>query len=264
MFIASTEYRDRQELITALKGKANEFGVEWTLKNKQILAFRDLREFPYREICDIGTAEEFAVLEWADSDDSERQRDFVALLNTALRAKLRALGVVFEHRAPMFCYYVRGNSDLRPVPFGYSGGKRRTNRDVFKPYYSKDRQLSYCRHSAFKGQFYRLSDRWYLEVTPTYYFTKDGIEHLPNYEALLKGIKRLEKNNAVRGQLVMWAGLLTQTGDMYLPDYPYLAFGNPLSFELDVGLDDAVWLERDEKEASLSDGQATLALEVLQ
>ena len=62
----------------------------------------------------------------------------------------------------------------------------------------------------------------------------------------------------------MWAGLLTQTGDMYRPDYPYLAFGNPLSFELDVGLDDAVWLERDEKEASLSDGQATLALELLQ
>ena len=261
LHIAATEYRERQELMAVLKEKAREFGGEWTLKSKQILSFRDLREHPFRDICDIGTAEEFPVSEWADSDDAERQRDFVALLNAALRQKLYSLGVRFEHRTPMSCYYVRGNLELKPVAFGYPGGKKPTNRDVFRPYRTKSGQVSYCRHSAFKGQFYRFGGRWYLEVTPTYYFTRDGLEHYAAYEPLLKGIKRLEKNLAVRGQVMMWASLLAQDGDMYRADYPYLAFGAPAQFELAVGLDDDQWLDREKVESSLSEGQSKLTFE---
>lgn len=259
--IAGTDLRARQDVVGALQAKAKNFGTEWILKNKQVMSFQDLRERPYSEIFDIGTAEEFPLNEWADSDDAERQRDFVALLNVALRNKLRPLGIRFEGRAPFSCYYVQGNLELKPVPFGYSGGKKQTNREVFRPYHAKTGEVSYCRHSAFGGQFYRLGGQWYLEVTPTYYFTSDGIEHLERYEALLKGIKRLEKNNAVRGQLVMWAQLLTHDGDMFNQAYPYLAFGQPEAFDIDVGIDESVWLDRETVEADLINGQSSLALE---
>jgi len=252
IYIATTDFRERHQLIEVLKSKSQAFGVEWILKNKQILSFRDLWEHPFREVCDVGTVEDFGIQEWSDSEDGDRQREFVQLLNCALREKLRLFSVAFEPKLPFRCYYFRGNEKLEAVTFGYFGGKKETDREVFKPYFKKDGTVRYCRHSALKGQFYRFGGRWYLEVTPTYYFTINGIRRAKYYEDALKGIKRLERNLAVRGQVVMWAELLTRPGDMYRPDYPYLGFGEPLSFDLDVGLDDEAWLEREKRDQVLS------------
>jgi len=264
LWVASTDYRDRQTLVGAMGEEAKNIGREWILKSKQILSFRDLREHPFRDICDLGTAEDFPIGEWANSLDVERQRDFVALLNATLRQKVYPLGMRFEPRPPMLCYYARGNRELKPVRLGYSGGKKLTNRDVFHVYRTKTGDVSYCRHSAFKGQFYRFDGKWYLEVTPTYYFTTDGLEHYAGYEPLLKGIKRLEKNSAVRGQVIMWAELLAQDEDMYRTSYPYLGIGAPVAFEIEVGLDDEQWLVREETNATLASGQTSLAFEAAQ
>jgi len=262
LYIASTTYRERKPVFEALGKQSSKHGAEWILKDKRIIAFQDLRQPPYDAICDRGTVEEFHVPEWSDSAELERQRDFVQLLNCALREKVRLFSMAFEHRHPFHCYYFRGNRDLRPRSLGYFGGKNETDREVFKPYFKKGGMVRYCRHSAFKGQFYRFEGSWYLEVTPTYYFTRDGLELYRYYEEPLKGIKRLERNNAVRGQLIMWAELLTMPGDMYRPEYPYLGFGSALDFGLSVGLNDVDWLEREKKDLALSEGISLPLFEV--
>ena len=263
LFIADTTFREGKKLLESLLEKSKEFGSEWFLKNKQLYSFRDLREFPYCEVCDVGTVEDFSVSEWADSDDPERQRDFVRLLNNTLRAKLRSFGVVYEGRAPTACYYFRGNRDFRTIRFRYFAVAKETSREVFRAYNKKNKALRYCRHSAFRGQFFRFEQRWYLEITPTYYFTSDGLELFKFYEDPLMGIKRLENNGAVRGQFVMWAALLTKTRDLHRPDYPYLSFGEPQEFMVDAGFEDSEWLARDTQHSSLADGQAQLMFELL-
>jgi hypothetical protein len=252
LYIASTDYRDRKPVFDVLNQHSAKHSAEWILKDKRIISFQDLREPPYTAICDRGTVEEFHVTEWSASADPERQRDFVQLLNCALREKVRPFNMAFEHRHPFHCYYFRGNQDLKPLSFGYFGGKKETDREVFRAYYTRHGKVRYCRHSAFKGQFYRFEDSWYLEVTPTYYFTRDGLQLYRFYEEPLKGIKVLERNNAVRGQLIMWAELLTMPPDMYRPEYPFLGFGPPAQFALSVGLDDNDWLEREKKDTALS------------
>jgi hypothetical protein len=113
--------------------------------------------------------------------------------------------------------------------------------------------MSFYRHSAFGGRFVRYGSIWYLQITPTYHFTRDG-ERLSRYAPdLLSGIKRLETNQAVRGQVIMWAHLLTERS-LFDMGPQFLDFGSLLDFELDVGLDDDAWLKHEddpEKRAAL-------------
>jgi hypothetical protein len=46
---------------------------------------------------------------------------------------------------------------------------------------------------AFRGQFRLLEDQWYLEITPTYRFTRDGYALDRFHEDRLKGIKALKE-----------------------------------------------------------------------
>jgi hypothetical protein len=125
---------------------------------------------------------------------------------------------------------------------------RSTPRVVFRPYASKrdPSKISYYRHSAFQGQFRRFNLKWYLEVIPTYYFTWDGTRPDRFYQDRLKGIKRLERNGAVLGQLVMWAWYLSHPGDMFNPPYPFITFGRLESFSINASIDDAAWLGHEE------------------
>ena len=96
------------------------------------------------------------------------------------------------------------------------------------------------RHSAVRTQFFRFGKQWFLELTPTYFFTQpDGITQSRFHEDWLKRIKEFEKNSAVLGQAVMWEHLLLAE-DLFAP-YPYLAFGPLLSFTSDRGIDDGAW-----------------------
>jgi hypothetical protein len=65
----------------------------------------------------------------------------------------------------------------------------------------------------------------------------------------LTGIRILEKNPAVLGQVVMWAALLKdpEIQDMFRDSpYPYLGFGDLLTFESALGIEDGEWLSSDD------------------
>ena len=113
--------------------------------------------------------------------------------------------------------------------------------------------MSYYRHSAFEGRFVRYGSIWYLQITPSYHFTRDG-DRLSRYAPdLLSGIKRLENNQAVHGQVVMWAHFLTERS-LFDTGAQFLDFSSLQEFELDVGLNDEAWLKHEddpEKQAAM-------------
>jgi hypothetical protein len=85
-----------------------------------------------------------------------------------------------------------------------------------------------------------------LEITPTYYFTTNGYSPSGYADDALKGIKQLERNQAVLGQVVMWASYLNKPPDLFTSKYPFLEFGQLQSVRLDVGIDDTAWLGKEE------------------
>lgn len=252
LYLAETDFRRPKELWQELDRLETGVGGEWILTNKRILSFYDLSEFPWSQLCDIGTVEAFDVEEWSLSHDLDRQRDFVQLINRCLKEKARTLDLRFN--ADDNIYYFKATSDLSPRIVRYQSLKQVTKRTVFEGYPSKKNpsKIAYYRHSAFRGYFQRFDDDWHLEITPTYYFTWNGYKSDIFGEERLKGIKRLEKNPAVLGQTVMWAEYLKKPPDLFSTEYQFLKFGELLKYEVDFGINDEMWLPNKNTESSPS------------
>lgn len=245
LYIGETDLREADEVWRRFRELGADGAPEWVLKGKQLISFHDLREHPWNQLCDGGTVERFDATEWAFSTDPDAHRDFVRLLNNSLTQKLKP---ELRRDKTKRYHYFTAPSGLRNRTIAYQGLQNMTKRDVFHVYRSKKDpgRISYCRHSAFRGYFQRLDDAWFLEITPTYHFTSNGHDPYPFYEELLSGIKRLERNNAVLGQLVFWAGYLSNL-DLF-SEYPFLSFGRLRQFDISVGIDDVAWLKQEEPE----------------
>jgi hypothetical protein len=250
-YVAATEYRTPQEVFARLRESTRSAHGEWILGAKMLTSFHDLSTQPWTTVCDRGSVEELNTDEWAQTEDPIRQRQFVRLLNACLRAKLYRRGVKFSRENQ--CYYFRATQDLSEREYAYQSREHKTSRFVFKGYPKKSdhTQMSYYRHSAFEGRFVRYGRVWYLQITPNYHFTRDG-ERLSRYAPdLLSGIKKLETNQAVHGQVVMWAHLLAER-DLFDAGPRFLDFTSLLEFELEAGLDDEAWLKHEDTEKSLA------------
>lgn len=242
LYTAYTTTDNESKAYSKLQRIGRELGQEWLLKENFVLSFHNLREPPWTEICDLGTIEGHDIEEWSLSNRLERQQEFVWLLNKALREKIKN-DLSFDHKKD--CYYFKPTEDLSVRRYYYRSIAKKTPRDVFRAYKKgNSEENAYCRHSAFRGQFTRVESEWFLEITPTYFFTRDGYTPYKFSQDMLSGIKRLEKNSAVLGQLIMWAEyLMTQAqGELFVPTYPFLEFDHLEEFEIDVGIDDRIWL----------------------
>lgn len=119
--------------------------------------------------------------------------------------------------------------------------------EVFKPYLNKAGRLSYYRHHAFRPHFVRFDGKWYMEITPTYHYTWNGFRVSSFYEDLVRGIKRLERNEAVFRQVMFWSRVLQDNKSEFFEQqtYPFLRFGKLLEYQLDYGVRDDLWMNRE-------------------
>jgi hypothetical protein len=81
IFIACTDCRTRRDVWALLRATKQEADAGWVLWEREIFSFHDLSEEPRSSICEVGTVEGFATVEWSESSDSQRQRVYVQLLN---------------------------------------------------------------------------------------------------------------------------------------------------------------------------------------
>jgi Domain of unknown function (DUF4365) len=246
-YVAQTDYRTAGELFARLHEITLNVRGEWLLVNKTLMSFHDLRDHPWTEVCEMGTCEELETQEWAETEDPARQRLFVQLLNSCLKEKLFPKGIKFSRDHGF--YYFRASKDPSDREYAYQSRENRTSRVVFKGYPKKNdhTQMSFYRHSAFEGRFVHFGSEWYLQVTPNYHFTRDSERTSLYAPDLLSGIKRLENNQAVHGQVVMWASVLMERS-LFDVGPRFVDFTELVQFQLDVGLDDKSWLKHEETE----------------
>ncbi len=247
LFVGNTRFRTRKEL----NGWLNEMKIhgrrEWILKNERIISFHNLTEYPWSEISDRGTIEDFESREWSESEDKDKCREWVELLNTCLREKLYREGVRFQSEYPFKLYYFIANKDGKPRQYRYHSQQKQSSREVVKLLTNKKTGNIMCyRHSAMEGRFQRFDSLWYLEVSPTYFYSIDGINPYPYHGDQLAGVKRLERNESVLGQLIMWERLLTDRGDIFRPEYTMLRFDGLTRQIVNLGIVDELWLPVEE------------------
>jgi hypothetical protein len=256
IFVGSTECRSPGEV----RGQLNTSKIEpwsgWVLWEKKVISFDDLTEAPWSQVCDRGTVESYATSEWSSSPDPQRQRLFVQLLNQSLRAQL---ALHARYWPDDDCFAFAG----RPQKHSYRSLKRTSKLSVvseFSPKAADGRVFYHQRHLAFRGQFRRLGDNWYLEITPTYRFTSDGYSKDRFHENRLKRIKEIEGNRAVLSSVLFWADFLRPNSGLFVSQEPPLRFGELLSLSIGSGIDDRSWLSYDPRfaESQKLSGQGEL------
>ncbi len=231
------------------------FAADWMILDRTVFSFRRPDEELFFHIVD-GTAEAIDTSEWADAKSSDAYRNFVRLLNQTL-AEMHHREL---RRHPKRHYlYFRPTEDLSERRL--STGKSKNGRVVFRAYPDEGDPANarHFRHHAIDHQFVRLGGRWFIELNPTYHFTTDGYRDLPWGAELVKGMKRREKNDAVRALVAVWARYLRGADDLFSnQDDALIRFGELETFDVDRGVDERAWQRTPSATAADSNEDATL------
>jgi hypothetical protein len=207
---------------------------DWIVWSGRIYSFTHPGTGLLSKLC-AGPVTSFPSSDWADAEDDELRHRFVWLLKGALSGQMRP-----ALRSSNDLTWVAPTDDL-PVVIDIPTTS--TTRTVVKEYLRDDGTTRYVRHLAFAPTFVRYDDRWYLELTPSYHFTRDGNE--PDFYAAShrSKIKRIERHSDFRRNVDTLARLLR--GDVDLggltpdPEHQLLGFGELAHVRLDTGEDPA-------------------------
>ena len=246
IFVAQTPCKSATDVWSLLQEYDNADGA-WVIHKHSLTSFEDLANAPWTSVSEQGTVEKFSTTEWSDSNEPERQRLFVQLLNRTLREQLNPR---VRYWPAEECFAIATTRSPRPrtVHGEYRALKRKSKIAVIS-YFSKTsddgRVYSSFRHMAFHGQFRRIEDEWFLEITPTYRFTKDGFELERFHSEKLKGIKKIEGNRSVLSNVMFWADYLYRTDLLFEATRQRIRFGELLTFEAEIGINDAHWGDND-------------------
>ena len=251
IYRSKTKYRDARKLwkdLLELSDRSNNINKAWILHNSEIYTFNNLNDAPWNNIFNneihiIDTSE------WSQSYDIDTKRSFVKLLNYTFQdfAFHRNL---FNFKFDKFdLYYVKPTFDdqglprSRKIPY-YAHGRKASQSVCSRHMRKKDpKTISFFRHLAFEKSFKRFNDNWYLEITPTYFFTHDGRKLHTYYESKLKGKKALDKHPVVLSEVLFWAEKLSNPASIFFPEL--IAFNSLQKLPFTSGINDKLWLEKD-------------------
>ncbi len=241
IYIAQTPFRQPQTLYAALQEK-HIFTNSWVLTNKTIMSFEDLTKTEWTEIVEQGTVEEFNSSEWLDTDDPDKQKNLVNLLNRNLTEVCQNLGIKFNPKG--YYYYFQPLTVQTERIIKYKSQKLTTQRQVIKAVLTKEvpKKILCYKHLGFSAKFVRYHNKWYLQLTPTYHFTIDGTRYSPLNERMLKGLKRFQKNPSVRGEIICIAEILTHGERLQeYDDNSFISFGELMTADIEGSIDEKAW-----------------------
>lgn len=253
IFSAKTEYRDGKELWNDLNNLDNKKGINksWILQNELIYSFNDLNQSPWDNIHN-GNVISFLSSDWSQSYDINIKRGFVKLLNSTFESFAYSKNLIRKKTKQFDLYYFRPQKDRNDLPrsidLKYNRFGRNSKQNICNRYYRKKEPnvISYFRHLSFEKNFHRLGSDWYLEINPTYLFTHDGFKVHTYYESKLKGKKGLDKAETVFSQVLFWSQILSRDEGMFSKSV--FKFSDISSFAFERGIDDKLWLEKEDKE----------------
>lgn len=264
IYVAKTELFKPGQVFAVFKESGAKGGLgEFVLRSHCIASVHNLRNAVWEKICDRSTVESFPFDEWANEVAESRDTDVRNLLGRCLDSLVFRLGMKFCPKDE--CFYFRQPKDREQLSKTIHGVEKAAPRGLVTRYESgKPKQLRGYKHAAFSGKFRCFDGQWFLEVTPTSYYTTDGKTRKGNSAQLRKGLKQIEKNHSVFGHVNMWSEILAgdDNSDLLRSAYEHLAFGHWKKFECPVSISDAAW-RQGEVVSTLDDAENQFLLSTL-
>ena len=236
IFFGPTWRPNPRQLGPALRGLGYRRS-DWIVRGGVIYSFARPERGGLGDFLDDGF-EAIDTIEWAHSKDLDTLAMFADLLRQALleqehhRLRYHSAKRLFVFRSP------RDDRDAMRVKVS----PNKPGRTVFQRYYKDDQHTEPkdCRHYAAAVRFVHTDAGWAAEINPTYHFTFDGYRDLPWGEDRIKGMKRIEKNLAVRGLTQFWAEYLARPSELGDRSRALL-FGDLIRLGVGLGINDKDW-----------------------
>ncbi len=252
---------DRERIRAALERGGLRFAADWEYYNGKIITFHNLED-PYvalRSVIDEGTIESLSSREFYDIDDNY-ERAFKSLLRRCLQQKLYHMHVAWQHEEGKFIFT---EVDGQPIRKEGWHNKRFSEREVYVRTMKNNKpdEILKCKHLAFEVQFRRFGEKWYIVITPDWFFSYDGYRKSDYCHEDLKWLKRNENNSHVANHalfiayflksqnipektsqtIYMFENEISEASDDERTPYPYLAFGEYVAFDHAPLLPDKLW-----------------------
>lgn len=234
-YAASADLHTYRQARARLRDKGAASLRAWGLSGDTVFSFHDPESTDLDCLC-AGPADAIATEEWAESDDPVTQRLFVQLLNGALEEQTWPAARRGKDHNVLF---IAAPDDLAAFELPGRSGQTRT---VVKAYRREDDSVKYVRHLALDRRFRRYGETWYLEIVPTYFFSRDGYWESAYAAKHVSGIKRIERHNDVRRHVETWSWILR--GEIDLggmapdPNRRLIEFGALADVEVDNSTDE--------------------------
>ena len=249
IFLASSPFGSGRDAIPELV-KHDNTRFDWVIRKRRFVSFFDPRDYATRAIIDVDQVDAVDTKLFAFNDELDDTNDTIDLLRrTVERQTSRHLSYLRKDRL----FHFRATEINKSHSYRYVANVNETSAKVVSVYANKknSKGQGYVRHHAARFRFERFADEWFLVVDPTFYFTKDGFQPHRFPEALLAGKKRLERNAAVRGQVMMWQNLLVESAkpetglfDTDKPE-PILGFETLPLIQLSQAVPESSWVRTD-------------------
>jgi hypothetical protein len=126
-------------------------------------------------------------------------------------------------------------------------GKRESERVVYERVMKNNKpdEILSCKHLAFRTQYKRFGNKWYLLIKPEWFFSYDGYKRSFYGSERIDWLKRQEGNSQVFNHLRFIVYFLThdKPPEIFVErrTYPFLSFGEILSFDSALSLNDNEW-----------------------
>jgi hypothetical protein len=210
IFLASSPFGSGRDAIPELL-KHDNTRFDWVIRKRRFVSFFDPKDYATRAIIHLDQVDAVDTKLFAFNDDIDDTNDMIDLLRRTIERQTSGqLSYLRKERL----FHFRATEINKSRSYRYVANVNETSARVVSAYANNKnpKGQGYARHHAANFRFERLADEWFLIVDPTFYFTKDGFQPHRFPGALLAGKKRLERNAAVRGQVMMWQHLLVESG----------------------------------------------------
>lgn len=243
---------------------------DYEVSGRQLITFHPLDEThgPFAQLIELGTVTPLQAREFYGANE-DRERVFKSLLRFTLQQKLYKHGVRWKHADSLFIFVPRAERDL--IREESWVGQRASKRIVYeRKLNKKDPNKTFlCKHLAFAVDFVFSAGRWYVAITPDWYFSfGDDFRRSAYADANLSWLKRKEVNSNVGGHfrfLAAWLSALDQDDLFESIKSPAatLSLGETVSFSNHPALPDDTWLPLRDASDDGEDGQTIGMFETL-
>jgi len=232
-----TTLKDRRDVIEALK-RLNSPATELIVRGDTVWTVHSLYDSVFGSIVKNSSIKPTPFSELAFHEEPAKRDYARELLNHCLNARLRLENIFWSREEEMFIYSPRGDHGKRIRKTVKT--ERGETRVGLVHVTERGGKIVRCRHLAMTTKFVDIGDKYFLQLDPTWFFSRNGRKH-PNWEDLIRTIRIMQKEREYHSALRLWREILTQEADLTRTGYQFLRFGDYLRFESPVSIPDVLW-----------------------